>query len=221
MKTTIILIIILVLFLLFLIFNIINKERFRNSKGICVFDIDGTSLQGMENVCYYKNKKYDKSNGGCTAAAIQACKDKNYRIAVNTASNRDRNNYCCSTGFCNKYGICEILEKNWWNNQKYYKLDDQKGSNHGGCGKTHILNKLKQEHKIRKRKNIVLWDDFHENITGANSAGFGVIPMDNLINCSSKYGLNDGIKQTQLDNFINSKIDFTPCKNQPEKVCYL
>ena len=39
---------------------------------------------------------YDENNGGCTMAAIDACQDKNYVIAVNTASYRPRYKYCCS-----------------------------------------------------------------------------------------------------------------------------
>ena len=71
-----------------------KKTENNNYDGICAFDIDGTSLQGMKNTCNYNGKIYDEKNGGCTSAAIQACKDKNFILAVNTASFRPRNKYC-------------------------------------------------------------------------------------------------------------------------------
>ena len=35
-------------------------------------------------------------------SAIDACKDKKFAIAVNTASIRDRDTYCCEVGMCSK-----------------------------------------------------------------------------------------------------------------------
>ena len=221
MNITIILIIILTIISLILFTFIWGRETFKPVNGICAFDIDGTSLQGMNNTCYYRNNKYDHTNGGCSAAAIQACKDKGYVIAVNTASGRDRGKYCCRSGFCNKNNYCEVRENNWWNNQKYYNTNSKQGSNHGECGKPYILKELMKNYGIKNRKNVVLWDDYHENITGAQSAGFGVIAMNNLNNCSSNYGLNEGIKQNNLDDFINNNTNFIPCEKVNNQKCII
>ena len=69
MNITIILIIILTIISLILFTFIWGRETFKPVNGICAFDIDGTSLQGMNNTCYYRNNKYDHTNGGCSAAA--------------------------------------------------------------------------------------------------------------------------------------------------------
>ena len=89
------------------------------TNGICAFDIDGTCLEGKNNLCYYNGKIYDKTNGGCTAAAIQACIDKKYLLAVNTASYRHRNKFCCKVGLCDKNGKCFFIyhKKCWYDFQ--------------------------------------------------------------------------------------------------------
>ena len=125
----------------------------RIMKEYC-FDIDGTSLEGQYNTCYYKGKKYDQYNGGCTAAAIQACKDKNYDIGVNTASFRNRNFFCKKVGMADENGKCLVDEKNWWNNQKYYLLGSGHGSNHGGCEK-YVMKNI-DINDIKNRKSSIM-----------------------------------------------------------------
>ena len=197
-----------------------KKTNIINYNGVCAFDIDGTSLQGIKNVCIYKNNYYDETNGGCTRAAIEACKDKNYAIAVNTASNRDKQKYCCQTGFCIR-DKCIIEDDNWWNNQKYYSKN-YNTSNHGGCGKTIILDKLKKKYNIKNKKNIILFDDYHANITGASNSGFGVIPMNNLLNCSDPLCKNNcGINQIHINKLIDNDLDFIPCDNFKNQKCNL
>ena len=199
---------------------LILKKKFN---GICSFDIDGTILSGSNNTCVYKNKTYDKKNGGCTLAAIKACKDNNFEIAVNTASFRDRDTFCCNVGLCTngKSGKCLVKEANWWNNEKY--KNQKCGSNHGGCGKAYIMKKLYDSNHIDDPKNAILWDDYHPNISAAYSAGWGVIPMSNLKNCSNPIGTNKfdfGIQQSQLNDFLNKKYKkWTPCKKFQSTDC--
>ena len=152
-------------------------------------------------------------------AAIKACQDKNFAIAVNTASYRDRDTYCCETGFCSKgkKGKCLVKEKNWWNNNKYDQKQRKCGSNHGGCGKAYIMKKLYNINNITDPKNSILWDDYHGNISAAYTSGWGVIPMSNLNNCSNPIG-NDqhdkGIQQEQLDIFLNDGYKkWKPCRS--------
>lgn len=181
--------------------------------GICAFDVDGCCLEGQYNTCYYNGKKYDASNGGCTAAAIQACKDKGYIIAVNTASGRIRDKHYKSIGMVDENGNCIVDECNWWNNQKYFQLckdnNHNPGPNHGGCGKPYIMKHLCDIHGITDRSKAILWDDFYKNIIGAQSAGFGVIPMSNVFDNNNRYSLGPGITQQQIDLFIDGKTYFT------------
>ena len=199
---------ILLVFLLFIIITTIllffalrSKKPKKRYNGICAFDVDGTCLNGMNNTCYYNGKKYDKSNGGCTAAAVQACIDKGYIDAVNTASNRKRKDYYKTIGMVDSKGKCVVKEQNWWNNQKYYSLSDYQGPNHGGCGKAYIMKLLCEINGITDRKKAILWDDYYKNIIGAQSAGFGVIPMTNVL--ENKNELGKGIQQRQIDDFVN------------------
>tara|TARA_B110000208_G_scaffold186557_1_gene243269 strand:- start:3558 stop:4205 length:648 start_codon:yes stop_codon:yes gene_type:complete len=212
---------ILLILILFIVFYCINK-KISNKKiskkkvnGICAFDIDGTILQGKNNTCYYKNKKYNKENGGCTSASVQACLDKNYLLAVNTASNRKIEDFCCDVGLC-KNGKCLVDKKNWWNNQKYYSLNTNHGSNHGGCGKTFVMKQLCKENNIKNYNNAVLWDDYYENLSGANSMGFGTIAMPNIDNDNFNY---IGIKQKQLDDFIQNKTTLKEYNNYGKNIC--
>ena len=118
-----------------------KKENFDVCyNGACVFDIDGTILQGLDNKCVYNGKTYDHTNGGCTAAAIQACKDKNYLLAVNTASFRDRNRFCKGVGLTDINGKCMVEEKNWWNTPKYFEAEPFHLFQHCGINISILLN---------------------------------------------------------------------------------
>ena len=93
--------------------------------------------------------------------------------------------------------FCLVEEKNWWNNQKYYAINSGQGSNHGGCGKAYIMERLCEDNGITDRKKAILWDDYHGNITAAQSAGFGVIAMPNLINCTDQIGNPQNTKKRE------------------------
>ena len=196
--------------------NFSNKIKY---KGVCAFDIDGTALNGSYNTCIYKGKKYDEKNGGCTLAAIKACKDKGFAIGVNTASFRDKDTFCCDVGMCSKgkKGDCLVKEKNWWNNEKYSAKKEKCGSNHGGCGKAYIMKKLYQSNNVANPRDAILWDDYHPNISAAYSSGWGVIPMPNLKKCKSVIGDDNkdiGIQQSQIDSFLNQEYKkWKPCSN--------
>jgi len=201
MINLIIIILIIILIIINICFFIQKTKKYYQYDGICAFDIDGTSLQGMKNICSYNEKLYNEKNGGCTAAAIQACKDKNYLLAVNTASYRPRNKYCCSTGFC-KNEKCLIKENNWWNNFKYYSKFQRYGTNHGGNGKAIVLGELMKKNNIKNKNNVILWDDYKGNIDGAKKFNYGYIKMPNLKNNISNIG-NIGIQQEQILDFLN------------------
>lgn len=202
-----------------------KKESFETSyNGACVFDIDGTILQGLDNKCVYNGKTYDHTNGGCTAAAIQACKDKNYLLAVNTASYRGRDKFCEEVGL-SKNGVCMVEEKNWWNSPKYIEAEplhlfQHCGINHGGCGKACIMKKIQKENNIKNKKNVVLWDDYYPNITACYSAGFGVIPTNNLLDCTDIIG-EEGVTQRQIDDFVKGNTKLKKyCKDFKFKKCH-
>ena len=214
-----VLIFVLVMFIILFLINMLSRKNNMNTQkllylpneinemnsplGICAFDVDGCCLEGQNNTCYYNGKKYDRSNGGCTAAAIKACQDMGYIIAVNTASGRTRNEYYKNVGMIDENGNCVVEEKNWWNNQKYHALENSKnvGPNHGGCGKPYIMKNLNEINGIENRKNAILWDDYYKNIIGAQSSGFGVIAMNNVY--TGKHRVGDGIEQNHIDDFIN------------------
>lgn len=223
-----ILILILILILIFILISKMHIDFFsvnNKYKGLCAFDIDGTITTGSSNNCLFKGKKYDKNNGGCTLAAIDACKDKKFAIAVNTASIRDRDTYCCEVGMCSKgkKGKCLVSEKNWWNNYKYKKKNYKCGSNHGGCGKAYIMKKLYESNNISEPRTAILWDDYHANLSAAYSAGWGVIPMPNIKKCTNPVGngkFDKGITQEQIDLFLNNSFKkWKPCKNFHKTNC--
>ena len=187
--------------------NVNNLQKTRKPVvGICAFDVDGCCLEGQKNTCYYNGKRYDETNGGCTAAAIQACRDKGYIIAVNTASNRKREDFYKRIGMVDENGNCVVEEKNWWNNLKYHALESKQGSNHGGCGKAYIMKILCELNGIKDRSKAILWDDYYKNIIAAQSAGFGVIPMSNVT--QDKFKMGDGIHQNQIDRFLSGDFTF-------------
>ena len=78
---------------------------------------------------------------------------------------------------------------------------------------------------ILKIEKAVLWT-LYKNITAAESAGFGVIPMPNLNNCVTEIGTRNnyfykGIQQKQLDDFVKGDINYKECDNFSKTVCDL
>jgi hypothetical protein len=196
--------------------------------GVCAFDFDGT----VSTTTPYLFK-----------AAVKACEDANFRLAVMTYNTMEDYNMCCysnnalySDALCPS-GDCLVLPKDWYYspNNNLQNVDgsfncdiDFNDATVENCkvkGMTDIYNRDQSKNMTIPPNCYVLWDDNQVNCTAFKNSDFCAgdsLDMSSQTNFGFVHITDNtlGISQINIDYFTERSGNCETCTNDPDKPPY-